>query len=136
MSDYYYKNHKNCGGYNAKYCASFQNLEQANIYYSFSNSYDIYPSNYSIMFSKIRSSINDGYPVVTPWPYIYGGGHFWVIVGYKDHSDNSRDRIYLRDVASYSSSGYYEESVHPKTFWTKGYNNGGGSMHLMFVNTD
>jgi hypothetical protein len=136
LDDYYYKNHLNCGGYNSEFCASFQNLESANEHYGFTNSSSSYPSSYTNMFSQIKSSISEGYPVITPWPYEYSGGHFWTIVGYYDHSDNSRDRIYLRDVADSSGSGYYDRAVHPLTFWREGYNNGGGSMRLMFVNTD
>jgi hypothetical protein len=135
LNDYYYSTHQNCYPYNKQYCASFQNLEEANNYYGFYSSHDSYPSNYSDMFSQVKSSIDNGYPVVTPWPYIYSD-HFWAIVGYYDHSDNTKDLIYLRDVAMPDGDSEYDRAVNPHTFWTQGYNNGGGSMRLLFINTD
>jgi hypothetical protein len=138
-NDYYYKNHLNCGDYQQygkKYCASFQNLEEANQYYRFYNASDSYPYNYSNMFFQIKKSINKGNPVITPWPYKYEGGHFWVIIGYLDHKDNSKDKIYLRDVADSTPGKYYEIGVHPLTFWRAGYSKGETSMHLMFMKTN
>jgi len=133
----YYSNHRNCGGYNSKFCASFQNLESANEHFGYNKSYSVYAPNYAVMFSYIKSSIDQGYPVITPWPYLYDGGHFWTIVGYQDHNtDDSKDRLLLRDVAIPNGSGAYDKVVDPLKFWRDGHNNGGNAMHLMFVNTD
>lgn len=127
-----YSNNQVCG---IAKCSTYQDLEYAlTSSYGYYNSYGVYPNNYTDFFNRVKISINNGHPIITPWPHRYNVGHFWVIVGYKEYSDASKNVIYLRDVYKESAKyAYYDEKISPHSFWTSGYDNGGGSMHMLFV---
>ena len=127
-----YNNNRICGW---KKCSTYQDLEYAlTTDYKYYGSYGKYPNNYTDFFNKVKVSINNGHPIIVPWPYKYSVGHFWVIVGYKNYTNSSKNVIYLRDVNKRTPKyGYWDVKVNPHTFWSEGYNNGGGSMHMLFV---
>jgi Peptidase_C39 like family len=123
-----YRANTYCGTQNPgkSWCASLQDLmwaaaESKNGGYGrgYSNPQITIYNSASDMYTKIKTQINAGNPVIIPTEKLaYTPGHFWVIVGYSDGYNDATNTIYVRDVAMSSpTNAQYDRTFFAPEFF-------------------